>query len=61
MSKTLKPGQNTGKNGGIFQQVSPSGAGKPNYTTVPDGKPMPPTTKSGDAWKPVHKTPDSKR
>lgn len=56
-----KPGQNTGKNGGIFQQVGPKGGVKPNFATVPDNKPLPPTTTPGDAWKRINKTPDSKR
>ena len=56
-----KPGQNTGKNGGIYQQVGPQGGLKPNYVTVPDNKPLPPTTKPGDAWKQTNRTPDSKR
>lgn len=56
-----KPGQNTGKNGGIYQQVGPKGGLKPNYVTVPDNKPLPPTTTPGSEWKPVKITPDSKR
>lgn len=60
-----KPGQNTGKNGGIYQQVGPKGGPKggpkPNYVTVPDNKPLPPTTTSGDGWKPLKITPNSKR
>lgn len=58
---TQKPGQSTGKNGGIFQQVGPKGGLKPNYVTVPDNRPLPPTTTPGDGWKPVKITPDSKR
>lgn len=56
-----KPGQNTGKNGGIFQQVGPKGGEKPNYSTVPDHKHLPPTTIQGDRWKQIKTTPDSKR
>ena len=56
-----KPGQNTGKNGGIYQQVGPQGGLKPNYVTVPDNKPLPPTTKPGDTWIRTKRTPDSKR
>ena len=61
MANSMKPGQNTGKNGGIYQEVGPRGGNKPNYTTVPDNKPLPPTTKPGHGWEPVHVTPDSKR
>jgi hypothetical protein len=56
-----KPGQSTGNQGGIFQQVGPQGGKKPNYAAVPDNKPLPPTTKPGDGWVPVKVTPDSKR
>ncbi|UWQ26453.1 YjzC family protein [Leisingera aquaemixtae] len=59
MSK--KPGESSGRDGGIFQEVGPRGGTKPNYTTVPDNKPMPPTSKPGHTWKPVRRTPDSKR
>ena len=61
MSKTLKPGDNTGKNGGIYQQVGPRGGDQPNYATIPDNHTVPPTTKPGHVWRPVDITPDSKR
>lgn len=61
MSKGMKPGTNTGKGGGIFQEIGPRGGERPNYVTVPDNKPLPPTTGPGSTWKPIHKTPDSKR
>lgn len=61
MSATKKPGENTGKNGGIYQQEGPRGGKQPNYTTVPDNKPMPPTTAPGHVWRPVKITPDSHR
>lgn len=56
-----KPGQNTGKNGGIFQETGPRGGKTPNFVAVPDNKPLPPTTKSGHTWEPLKRTPDSKR
>lgn len=56
-----KPGQSTGKNGGIYQEVGPRGGVKPNYVTVPDNKPLPPTTTPGATWKPIKITPDSIR
>ncbi len=61
MSSTKKPGENTGKNGGIFQEVGPRGGLKPNYSTVPDHTKLPPTSSPGSSWKEVKITPDSKR
>ena len=61
MSSGLKPGANTGNEGGIYQQQGPKGGLMPNYVTVADHKPMPPTTKPGHTWKPLKVTPDSKR
>ena len=61
MTKPKKPGTNTGNNGGIFQQVSSTGKPQDNYVTVSDHKPLPPTTKPGAGWKPIHTTPDSKK
>ena len=52
MANSQKPGTNTGKNGGIFQEVGPKGGLKPNYATVPDNKPLPPTSKPGQ-WAPM--------
>lgn len=61
MRMTKKPGDTTGRNGGIWQEVGPRGGEKPNYATVPDNTRLPPTTKPGHEWKPVQRTPDSKR
>ena len=61
MSKIQKPGTNVGKNGGIFQEVGPRGGAKSNFATVADNKILPPTTKAGNAWAPVDRTPDSRR
>jgi hypothetical protein len=61
MAATMKPGQNTGNGGGIFQEVKPNGGKVPNYSTVPDNRPLPPTTKPGNTWSPVKTTPNSKR
>lgn len=58
---TKKPGQNTGKDGGIFQEIGPRGGVKPNFVTVPDNKHLPPTTTPGATWKPIKRTPDSSR
>lgn len=61
MATTLKPGQNTGNNGGTYQQVGPRGGKQPNYSTVPDNRQLPPTTKPGHSWTPVKVTPTSDR
>ena len=61
MATPKKPGQNTGKHGGIYLEVGPRGGNQPNYATVPDNRPLPPTTKSGHGWTPVKVTPDSNR
>ena len=61
MAATKKPGTNTGSNGGIYRQVSPTGVKRDNFVTVADHKPLPPTTKPGEGWTQVKRTPDSKR
>jgi hypothetical protein len=58
---TLKPGQNTGTKGGIFQEIGPKGGARPNFAAVSDNRPMPPTTKPGNLWTTVKTTPNSKR
>lgn len=61
MIETKAPGSDSGKSGGIFQEVDPKGKPEPNFATVPDHKTMPPTSKAGHEWKQINKTPDSKR
>jgi hypothetical protein len=61
MAAPMKPGQSTGKQGGIYQEVGPKGGPRPNFSTVPDHRPLPPTTQPGHGWKPVQVTPNSKR
>tara|TARA_R110000772_G_C13198544_1_gene429767 strand:+ start:643 stop:828 length:186 start_codon:yes stop_codon:yes gene_type:complete len=61
MGTTKKPGENTGKDGGIFQEVGPRGGKKDNHAAVPDGKPLPPTSAPGNSWERTKRTPDSKR
>lgn len=61
MTTPKKPGQNTGNQGGIYQEVGPRGGKQPNYTTVPDNRQLPPTTKQGHGWTPVKVTPNSNR
>jgi len=61
MAAPLKPGQTTGSNGGIFREQGPRGGMRDNFTTVPDNRQMPPTSKPGSVWVPVKRTPDSHR
>jgi hypothetical protein len=61
MAASKKPGQSTGNSGGIYQEVGPKGGKRPNYVTVADNKPLPPTTTRGAGWTPVKVTPGSKR
>lgn len=61
MAAPMKPGQSTGKQGGIYQEVGPRGGKQPNYAAVSDNKPLPPTTQPGHGWTPVKVTPTSKR
>ncbi|HAF7305772.1 TPA: hypothetical protein GNC54_004957 [Salmonella enterica subsp. enterica serovar Dublin] len=56
-----KPGENTGKNGGIYQEVGPRGGKKDNVATVKDNERLPPTTKPGHGWVLDKRTPDSKK
>jgi hypothetical protein len=56
-----KPGTNTGNDGGIYQEQGPRGGKKPNYATVADNKPLPPTTEPGNTWVQTRRTPNSKR
>ena len=57
----FKPGQNTGKKGGVFREVGPRGGKTENFTTIPDNHTFPPTSQQGGTWVPVTTTPDSKR
>ena len=61
MATTKKPGENTGNTGGIYQEVGPRGGKQPIYTTVPDNRQLPPTTKPGHSWAPLKVTPNSNR
>lgn len=58
---TKTPGSNTGKNGGIYQEVGPKGGRKDNFATVRDNQRLPPTTEPGHKWVQTNRTPDSKR
>ena len=61
MTAPKKPGTNTGPDGGIFREIGPRGGLRDNYVTVPDLKPLPPTTTPGSGWVPVRRTPNSNR
>ena len=61
MASPKKPGQSTGNQGWIYQEVGPNGGLKTNYSTVADNKPLPPTSKPGHGWSLVKVTPPSKR
>lgn len=62
MAKTpLTPGSNTGKDGGIFQEVGPRGGLKGNFAAVPDNTRLPPTSAPNHGWVQTNRTPDSSR
>ncbi len=56
----LKPGDNTGTNGGIYQEVDQHGHAVENFVTAKDHEKLPPTQHAGNLWKLINKTPDSK-
>jgi hypothetical protein len=56
-----KPGSDTGKHGGIFQEHGPRGGPKENFAAVPDHRRLPPTSKPDHTWQRIKRTPDSKR
>ncbi|ECF1703342.1 hypothetical protein E1B77_20785 [Salmonella enterica subsp. enterica] len=56
----LKPGQNSGKNGGIYVEEGPRGGIKDNFATIADNKTAPPTQNPNSRWVPVKRTPNSK-
>ena len=43
--KTIKPGENTGKDGGIYREVGSRGGEKDNFATIRDDQIAPPTEK----------------
>jgi hypothetical protein len=61
MATVKGPGENSGNNGGIYQEVGPRGGVRPNWVTVPDNKTLPPTSEPKHKWKQVRRTPDSDR
>ncbi|MEM6439466.1 MAG: hypothetical protein AAF763_07230 [Pseudomonadota bacterium] len=61
MTSGKRPGENTGKDGGIYREQGPRGGKVDNFATVRDNERLPPTTKSGNTWVRSTRTPDSKR
>lgn len=61
MPNSLKPGENSGKDGGIYREVGPRGGKTDNFVTIPDNKTAPPTSRPGSSWQQAKRTPDSKR
>ena len=57
MTKLFKPGSNSGPNGGIFQEQGPRGGRRPNFTTIPENRTVPPTSTPGSQWVRVKTTP----
>jgi hypothetical protein len=57
----MQPGQNTGNQGGISREQGPRGGLRDNYATVPVHRPLPPTSKPGNTWVPVKRTPHGHR
>lgn len=46
---SLKPGQNTGRDGGIYREQGPRGGLRDNYSTIPDRTIAPPTSNQTQA------------
>ena len=57
----LKPGQNSGRDGGIYQEKGPRGGKVDNFATIADNRRAPPTSKPGNQWEQTKRTPDGKR
>ncbi len=58
---TLKPGENSGNNGGIYVEVGPRGGVKDNFATIADNKTAPPTQSPKSHWVLAKRTPNSRR
>lgn len=61
MTKGKPPGSNSGNTGAIYQEIGPKGGRHDNYTTVPENRPMPPTSSPGSTWVPISTTPHGKK
>lgn len=56
----LKLGDNSGTNGGIYQEVDQHGHELENFATIKDHEKAPPTQHPGNSWKLKNRTPDGK-
>lgn len=56
----LKPGDNSGANGGIYQEVDQHDHELDNFATIKDHEKAPPTQHPGNTWKLKNRTPDGK-
>lgn len=56
----LKPGDNSGTNGGIYQEVDQHGHALENFATIKDHEKAPPTQHPGNSWQLKNRTPDGK-
>lgn len=54
----MKPGMKTGKNGGIFTETTILGQPVGKSRAVADNKVLPPTSKPGNGWTLLTRTPD---
>lgn len=61
MKNKIKPGENTGNDGGIYQEIGPRGGLKDNFATIRDKQKAPPTQNPGSSWVQIKRTPDSSR
>lgn len=61
MANGKKPGTNTGSQGGIYQEQGPRGGRRDNFTTVPENRPLPPTSQPGSTWVRINSTPHGSR
>lgn len=59
MKKVLKPGQNTGLDGGIYEEQNTKGRKTGRYATIRDRETAPPTQKRGYGRKLAVRTPDN--
>lgn len=60
VEKIIKPGQRTGKDGGIYEEFNTRGNPTGRFATIRDNEIAPPTAKKNYCWKLKVKTPDNK-
>ncbi len=61
MTNSVKPGQTTGNQAGIYQERGPRGGMRDNFTTIPENRTAPPTSSPGATWTRVRTTPHGQR